>query len=97
MSTVDPNALIWLAIALINIVPATVAAIFSIRASSAAKRSEDLTHQIKSATDGMKDALVKSTSEAALAEGREIGRAEGVTKAAVLAEGRLAAQEKPSP
>jgi hypothetical protein len=51
-------------------------------------------HTIEKATNSMKDALVTATGQAALAEGREIGRAEGAAKASALAEGRLTAQEE---
>lgn len=52
---------------------------------------------IEMATNSMKDALVKATGEAAMAEGRAIGRAEEQLRVANLAEGRLTAQEKSEP
>ena len=90
--TLDANAVIWLMVAIVNAVPATVAAVFAVRAHNAAVRSEKLTRQVEIATNSMKDALVKSTGDAARAEGRETGRAEGEVKASLLAEGRLGAQ-----
>ncbi len=79
MHDIDPNVIIWLVIAIINIAPATIAALFSIKAHRLALK-------IEVATNSMKDALVTASKEASLAEGREIGRAEGVVRAQALLE-----------
>lgn len=94
MASIDPNTLIWLLIAIIQIAPVTIAAIFSIRTHAVAKRTEILSQKVEVATNSMQDALVQAAKESSLAEGRELGRAEGALKAAALAEGRLVEQEK---
>ena len=89
--SIDPSAVIWLLVALVNAIPATVSAVFAIRANASARRSENLTQKVELATNSMKDALVKSTGDAAMAKGKEIGRVEAEAKAGILAEGRLSA------
>jgi len=94
MANLDPNVIIWLIIAIIQILPVTVSAVYSVRAHMSAKRTEALGRQIEVATNSMKDALVKATGDAKLAEGRELGRQEGASTAATLAQGRLSEKEE---
>jgi len=84
MPSIDPN-LTMLAIAVFNAITALIA--WDTRRST--KANERVIGELEKNTNSIKDALVKVTGEAAHAAGREQGRAEGETKAAALAEGKL--------
>lgn len=74
-------------IAIVNAVPATIAAIAAIKTRAIATETKDLTLKTEQNTNSMKDALVKATSEAAHSAGKEQGRIEGEVKAAALVRG----------
>lgn len=61
--------------AIIGAIPTTIASISTL---IVAIRSNTRIEEVKKATDGIKDELVRTTREQALLEGRETGRAEGV-------------------
>lgn len=82
MWSIDTNTLILLAIALLN----CLTALFAFLTRQDMKK-------VEIATNSMKDALVVSTAKASLAEGKELGRAEGEQKAEVLAAGQTAPVE----
>lgn len=76
---------------------------FSWRARQIAEATKDVVVQTKEVigrieqnANGAHDALVKSTSEAAHAAGKEEGRLQGEAAAAILAKGILAEKEKSS-
>ncbi len=77
----DPN-LTLLGIALLNAFTAFMA-----------WRTHNLTKQVETATNSMKDALVKSTGETSYAEGLAEGKASGERKAAAFAAGVLQGTE----
>lgn len=82
----DPN-LTLLGIAMLNAFTAVMAYL----ARRDAKETKVLAKQVEVATNSMKDALVRTTGEAAHAAGKEEGRIEGEIKAADVAKGRLTA------
>jgi hypothetical protein len=88
----DSNTYGLIVAALLNAIPSTIAAVMSWRASSTVKESQVNIQKIETATNSMKDALVRKTGEAAHAAGKEEGIAIGVDKAAARAEGRLAGE-----
>jgi hypothetical protein len=85
LSELDPNVVIWLVIAIINILPTTIAAVFAILSHSASRRTESsssknseaiarteaLTKTVELATNSMKDQLVAATQLAGEAKGRD--------------------------
>ena len=80
----DPN-LTLLLIAIFN----AITAFLAWRTHAAAKETQANVQKIETATNSMKDALVKATGEASHAAGVEEGRAAGEARAAILAKGKL--------
>jgi len=86
------NTIAWLLIAACNL----ITAFLSFRTNQAAVSTQANMAKVEIATNSMKDALVTATAKASYAEGHTVGTAEGESKAATLAEGRLAASNEAS-
>lgn len=84
MPQIDPNTTLLL-IAIFN----CITAILSWRTHAATKKTQENVQKIETATNSMKDALVKSTAEASHAAGMEEGRVAGEAAAATFAKGKL--------
>lgn len=89
---IDPN-MVLLVIALVN----AFTAFMAWKTKNIAQDTKVAAEKTEVNTNHMREQLVAATGDAAHAAGKEEGRAEGVAKAAILAEGNLAGKTREKP